>query len=131
MTFYELLDTRTNLLSRVDITFRFWVSITFAVIVAAYIAGPNLGLVAGIGIAALYGALTLGNIVAIRTEANMVLAILKSMQEAVLTSEEMPVALRDTDLSQGENLKHALMGIQVSGAFGTIAYLLYRLTGGT
>ena len=47
MTAYELLDLRRGYVSEVVRTFSFWVSITFAVLVAAHVAGPGMG-VAGV-----------------------------------------------------------------------------------
>jgi hypothetical protein len=87
MNLYELLDARTSAMARVDTLFRFWVTITFAVVVSAYVAGPNLGWVAGVGIATLYSILTIGNIVTIRNETTLFAKVFSSLPPDNTASE--------------------------------------------
>ena len=42
MTPYEIVDLQLNIAEKITHTFRWWVSITFAALVAAYVAGPDL-----------------------------------------------------------------------------------------
>jgi hypothetical protein len=131
MNFYELLDARTSTLARVDTLFRFWVTITFAVIVSAYVAGPNLGWVAGVGVATLYGILTIGNIMSIRNDVTLFRKVIGSLSPGNTESENSPEVLVQADMLNGQTLNFALLGIQLLGSFGALAYLFYRLTGGS
>ena len=131
MNLYELLDARTSALARVDTLFRFWVTITFAVIVSAYVAGPNLGWVAGVGIATLYGILTIGNIVTIRNEGTLIKNVISRLTPDSTASEYAAEVLVEADMLRGQALSLALLGIQLLGSFGALAYVFYRLTGGS
>ena len=66
MTAYELMDLRKNYISELSISFRFWVTITFAALVAAETAGDAMGTLGMFAGAVLYLTMTGVSIASVR-----------------------------------------------------------------
>ena len=63
MTPYEITELRLNISDKLTQSFRWWISITFAALVAAYVVGPDLAGATGAIIIGLYIVATFNNLV--------------------------------------------------------------------
>jgi hypothetical protein len=124
MTPYELFDLRTNYTNSILALVKFWVSTTFALLVASQVAGPEMGY-PGIGVAsALYIFSTAISVVAIRRFGNVSTDIYIDMQRLVAedasSSTVLARALPTNSYAVTVNL------LVCTGSVLTIAYAFYR-----
>ncbi|MEE8371554.1 MAG: hypothetical protein V3R73_05345 [Sphingomonadales bacterium] len=126
MTTYELLDLRISVTQNMANGFRWWISITFAVLTAAFFAGDQLGMVGAVAIITLYTATSLINFMIWRAY----LAFGASLQldaETMLATQDDPLnSLKLLVSSDRTTLYRLYIGLRILTFMVTVLYVLYR-----
>jgi hypothetical protein len=123
MTAYELLDLRKGYAAEAIGLFKFWVSVTFAVLVAAHVAGVGIGIWGVVAAATMYSILTLVTSFGIRRFGNVHSSLLDSISSFDAEMENTLSTLGGNNPSDA--VTNTLLGLQCFGFVGTTTYLLF------
>lgn len=123
MTAYELIDLRRSCGAEISTTFRFWVSVTFALLAAAHVAGSSMGLAGVIAATALYATITFITATTIKRFRLISIGLRDDSLALASRMEEAPNAL--TAVTQ-TTFGFILWVVQSVGFAGTIAYVLLK-----
>ena len=124
MTAYELLDLRRGYAAEAMGVFRFWVSVTFALLVAAHVASADMGLWGAIAATTLYLTLTAVSAFTIRRFGSIVAKLVADI--SALSAEAQESSMTSGDKNFTNSIAHATIGILCIGSVGAIAYVYYR-----
>ena len=124
MTAYELLDLRREYVADVTNYYKFWISMTFAVIVAAHVAGPEMGAAGAAMAIILYAAFSVTIILGMMR----VFAVINSLNQDIKNfTEETPGAPSVlSSVSSIIDMQKSVVGIQSIGLVAATVYVLYR-----
>ena len=124
MTAYELMDLRRAYSAEVLGTFKFWVSVTFAIIVAANVAGAEMEGAIAVGGIAMYLILTLVSAVYINRMGQLIFNTARDVQSLVEEMAKPPLTL--SSITNSPFMVYALVGAEVLGAAAAIIYALMK-----
>ena len=111
MTDYELLELRHNYRAETASAFRYWVSLNFAILVAAYAVGPHLNLLTVSVILTLYVMVTFTNQRVLQT----IGADQQALEEQIKQTNDTTVAI------------NPVMNVSVKGAMGNRSFVIVGL----
>jgi hypothetical protein len=123
MTAYELMDLRKGYAAEIVGVFKFWVSVTFAGLVAAHVASIDIGMWGVVAATTLYAIMTVITSFTIVRFGHVLSSLLESISSFKGEAENTPSSLSDNNPSG--SVTNVLLGIQCFGFVATIAYLLY------
>lgn len=98
MTFYELQDLRMSLLERFNARQNFWLTVTFAVFGALYLAGPALDTFSKVLLGVFYFSVTLLAWIGTERTAIIILAVTRDIE--IAAEKEAP----DLEISKAEKV---------------------------
>jgi hypothetical protein len=120
MTPYELLELRAQFTNSVLGLFRFWISITFALLVAAQVVGPEMGLAGATAATILYLLSTGTSVLAIRRYGIVSEDIYIDMQNMVTENSAAP-----TVLVRATPTKSYVVAINMIVCIGSVSAIIY------
>ena len=128
MNQYELIDTINSYSDVISTSYKYWTTTSFAVVAAAYVAGPQLGSVLTIGIAFIYLFLAFGNVGMVRLYTNAVRACTRDLaalgeNTELLTTSEVISAPGKFFMDFAGPMVTIMM---LLGSLGTVAYLFHQ-----
>ena len=124
MTEYELLDLRRSYDGEAISLLRFWISITFAVLVAAQVAGSSMGMAGVIAATSLYLLITLITAFGITRHVQTLGGLFDEIEILSVAKGRQSPVLKGTFLIH--SVGRVVVGIHVVGFVGTFIYLLLR-----
>ena len=131
MSIYELLDVRSKSIEVVNQLFRSWVTATFAVIAVGYVAGPELGWVTSMAVAMIYAVLSAGYTVGAREFQKVATGAENDLAASIGSSQDPLEVVRASVSAKGRQFEIIVFLIQFFGSIGAVAYLFYRVSGGS
>ena len=126
MTDYELIDVQATYGDLVSMAFKYWTTTTFALVAAAYMAGPALGAPICIGIAIVYLSLATGNVFNIRKNIDVVTAASEDLKSLAESSTNPQATVEFLAAYQAKQVMPLLLAVQVGASICSVVYLFYR-----
>jgi hypothetical protein len=127
MTNYELIDLSATYTDLLSTTYKFWTTTTFALIAAAYIAGPELGTWISIGMAIVYFSLAMGNVFTVRLYTSTIVATVEDLKVLENSSDTLWATAQPMKNTPTNILAPMLITVMVFGSVGSVLYLFYRV----
>ena len=127
MTNYELMDLNATYTDLLSTSYKFWTTTTFALIAAAYIAGPDLGIWISIGIAIIYFSLAMGNVVTVRLYTSTIIATVDDLKVLENSTDTLWATAQPLKNTPTNFLAPMLITMMVFGSVGAVLYLFYRV----
>ena len=124
---YELMDIGATYADLLSTGYKFWTTTTFALVAAAYVAGPELGTWISIGIATVYLSLSIGNLFTVRLYTQTIVGTVKDL--AVLSEEDDGEweTLKPIQFIPVGSTAPMLLAVMASGSVGSVIYLFQRV----
>ena len=124
MTGFELLDLRMSYVQSMLNIFRFWVSLTFALVVAAQVVGPDMGSPGVLAATLLYLLTSLASFANIRRFGVVTDDIAIDIQALVEEELTPPTVMRHAKSAQAHTI--TILAIMCLGIAGATIYAFYR-----
>ncbi len=128
MTEYEVLELRHYYRTENTAAFRYWVSLNFAVLVAAYAAGSYLNTLTVIVIFALYAMVTFTNLRVMRSIQTDLRALAEQIGQMIEASDPPSPALNAAAniLGGGQSFQIIHLAMRATLIIGTVVFVLHR-----
>jgi len=130
LTQFELMEIVANYEERMERLYNFWVTVTFAFIVAAYVVGPELGWLLGTGVAVLYSVIAFSNAYLLSLGAKTLVGATNDLGKLVAAGDSTSEAVIAVSTVNSRLLTPLAMSIQIVGTLSALGYALYRLSSG-
>lgn len=128
MSAYELLSLTITQRERANVLARFWVSLNFAVLAGAFIAGPQLTPLAGVAMVALYTLATFVVMANMQVIAYMLNALAEDRETLVASADDETGALPQCiSFQPGKHqlgLNLGMRAVQITMFAGTVLFVL-------
>jgi hypothetical protein len=126
MTIYEMMGVQSTYADLLSTSYKFWTTTTFALVAAAYVAGPQLGMWITIGISSVYFALAMGNVVSVRLYTATVAGTVEDLKLLEKETDQSWATTKPGIAAPAFIIAPLLITIMVFGSIGAVCYLLYR-----
>lgn len=124
LTAYELLSLTITQRERANILARFWVSLNFAVLAGAFIAGPQLTPLAGVAMVVLYSLATFVVMANLHVITYMLEALAEDREALVAAADGPPQCISFQPGKHQLGLNFGMRAIQIVMFAGTVLFVL-------
>ena len=127
MNKYELLDIGATYSDLLSTAYKFWTTTTFALVAAAYVAGPDLGPWISVGIATVYLSLAIGNLFTVRLYTSTIAGTVEDLKAISETDERSWASIQPMKSIPVASTAPMLLTVMGFGSVGSVLYLFYRV----
>ena len=127
MNKYELMDIGATYTDLLHTAYKFWTTTTFALVAAAYIAGPDLGLWISVGIAVVYLSLAIGNLFTVRLYTSTIAGTIEDIKAISEADDRSWASIQPLKTTVIMSTVPMLLTVMTFSSVGSVIYLFHRV----